>query len=149
MRTILSILTLLLLAPACKMGHVQQSETKNHPQYAWHQSRLSDGRLLQTGIAHSADTVAIPQSAIVMLLESDTLHQGNYYSHFRLLHPESYGITNPIPTNMDVQMAFGGEFAETGFFLYVLQKQDAYLLYELKTTPKEGQEENVGVITSF
>lgn len=149
MRTILSILTLLLFAQACKLGHIHQSEAKDHPQYVWHQSRLSDGRLLQTGIAHSADTVAIPQSAIVMLLGSDTLHQGNYYSYFRLLHPESYGITNPIPANMDVLLAFGGEFAETGFFLYVLQKQDAYLLYELKTTPKEGQEENVRLLTSF
>lgn len=149
MRTLLSALILLWIVPSCKLGQLYQSEAHNQIQYACHQSRLSDGRLLQTGIAHSADTVAVPQSAIVMLLGSDTLHHGTYYSHFRLLHPESYGITNPIPPNMDVQLAYGGEFAETGFFLYVLQKQDAYLLYELKTTPKEGQEENIRVITSF
>ncbi len=149
MRIILSVIILLSLASACKLRQMPQSETKNHLQYNWYQSRLSDGRVLQTGISHSADTVAIPQSAIVMLLESDTLLKGNYYSYFRLLLPETYGITSPIPTDMDVQAAFGGEFAETGFFLYVVQKQEEYLLYELKTTPKDGQEESLRVITAF
>lgn len=114
-----------------------------------HRHTLYDGRSVFIGINHSADTIIVPQSSLLLLVDGDTLLSREYYGYLKLLDPESYGITSPIPTTEDVVLAIGGEFAETGSFVYVVATDEAYLLYELKTSPKDGARNEADLIKLF
>ncbi len=120
-------------------NHSGISQTTTSQQYTIaHDHVLQDNRILQTRIRHSDETVLIPQSQVLMLLGKDTVVHKEYFSYIRHLKPESYGITNPVPAAQDVLLAFGGEFAETGSFLYIVADEGFYLFYELLTSPKDG-----------
>jgi hypothetical protein len=114
-----------------------------------HRHPLGDGRYFSIGISHSADTIIIPQSSLLLMLNADTLLFRNYYSYLHLLDPESYGITSPIPTTVDVVLAIGGEFAETGQFVYVVKAEDGFRLFELKTSPKDGARNEADLLRIF
>jgi hypothetical protein len=149
------LVIVLLFAVGCRSNRPAQNhdaitETTILQQYTIaHNHALVDNRLLQTLIWHSDDTVFIPQSHVLMLLVNDTLLKKEYYSYIRLLKPESYGITNPVPAGQDVVIAFGGEFAETGSFLYLVDDEDQYKLYELLTSPKDGAPNTAVLLKAF
>lgn len=104
-----------------------------------HSIPLIDGKTLHTRIKHSDTTALIPESAVIILLNTDTLISKTYYGHMRPLEPASFGITNPIPTEAEVVAAYGAEFAETGSFVYLEKQSGNYVLHEIKTSPKDGE----------
>jgi hypothetical protein len=154
MKCIFSGILILMLMFSCHYQPAEQAETapSTLPSKAFtieHTHPLADGRTLAIGINHSADTIIIPQSSLLLMLNADTLLFREYYSYMRLLDPEGYGDTSPIPTSVDVVLAIGGEFAETGSFVYVVSTDDGYLLYELKTSPKDGARNEADLIGTF
>lgn len=60
-------------------------------------------------IRYKDETVLIPQSHVLLLLDNDKLVYKEYYSCFRPLNRKSFGISNPEPAKQGVDVAIGGK----------------------------------------
>jgi hypothetical protein len=153
MKTLLYVALLLALLSSCALRKgVSEASLADNPHLRYdiiEKSQLTDGSMIAFYIQHSDTSSVFPESVILCLLDNDTLLYNTYFGHMRPLKPASFGITNPIPMEADVVAAYGAEFAETGFFVYVEKQSGNYILREIKTSPRDGEGIKNTVIKSF
>ncbi|ASZ10183.1 hypothetical protein KTO58_24880 [Chitinophaga pendula] len=81
---------------------------------------------------------SLPETQLTVKVNGQEILHKKYTAMFSFLDKNSFQQTNPIPKDADIVLACGGEFAETGSFLYIKQEKNGCSIYELLT----GQSDN-------
>lgn len=102
-----------------------------------------DGKTLMVSIHQSFDENNKPNSDVQVSFDGQVVFEKSYTATLRFLVPESFGRTNPIPTNLNVILALGGEFVEVGHFLFFTKSENYIKAVEKYISPVEGESQSI------
>lgn len=88
----------------------------------------------------------LPETIVTVKANGQEILQKKYTAVFSFLDKTSFQQTNPIPKDGAIILACGGEFADTGSFLYIKKEKDGLSVYELLTSQADNSKDTPSLL---